>query len=418
VTEEGSLTDLRSVDRADVYKAGQLAAGLSRDGDEVVFHYDPDYLRAGGPPVASTLPLSTSSVISGAGAVPPFFAGLLPEGVRLQAVVTGTKTSPDDHLTLLMALGADMIGDVQVVPSGTAVTEPAPALVDADLAQVDLTEVFVRATSADPEQLERVALPGVQAKVSAGMISTPVNSTSGPVILKLNPAAQSRLLANENFFLDMAAAVGLPTPRHQLVTDRTGQQGLIIERFDRVRHKSGGLLRLEQEDGCQVLGIYPAAKYRVKTEDLARALADWVADGNGSRPQALLRILQLVAFSYLVGNGDLHGKNFSARRRPDGNREITPVYDVLSTQPYLNWRDPMALNLYGRADRLTRDHLLDAGFRLGLPRRAVAGELDLLCTIAPQWITRLPEIGFESRTTELLSQLMTHRLRELRGESG
>ncbi len=415
MTRRPSLTDLRAVDRADVYKAGRLAGSLERFGDDVRFSYRPEYRSDGGPPVAGTLPLSEQAVSAGAGAVPTFFAGLLPEGVRLQAVVTGTKTSPDDHLTLLMALGADAIGDVQVIPAGTALAEPTPALLDTEIGQADLTEVFVRATSADPDELERVALPGVQAKVSAAMISTPLNTAAGPVILKLNPAAQPRLLANENFFLDMAAAVGLPVPRHQLVSDRNGQEGLIIERFDRVLGRDGARLRLEQEDGCQLLDVYPAAKYRVKTEDVARALSDWVDAGGGSGSQALLRVLQLVAFSYLIGNGDLHAKNFSARRRPDGIREITPVYDVLSTQPYLQWRDPMALDLYGRANRLTRAHLLDAGARMGLSARATGSGLNRICDVAATWIERVPAIGFEPRPTELQQQLMSRRLRELRG---
>jgi HipA N-terminal domain len=48
------------------------------------------------------------------GAVPAFFVGLLPEGVRLGVVTTSTKTSADDHFTLLLAIGADTIGDVRV----------------------------------------------------------------------------------------------------------------------------------------------------------------------------------------------------------------------------------------------------------------------------------------------------------------
>jgi serine/threonine-protein kinase HipA len=73
------------------------------------------------------------------------------------------------------------------------------------------------------------------------------------------------------------------------------------------------------------------------------------------------------------------------------------------------------LNLYGRANRLTGSHLLDAGRRLGLPQRAVAIELDLLCGTAPEWIDRISDIGFDPRTTDLLSQLLARRLRELAG---
>jgi len=215
----------------------------------------------------------------------------------------------------------------------------------------------------------------------------------------------------------MAAATGLQSPPHQLMTDRRGQLGLIIKRFDRVEDRKSGLRRLEQEDGCQLLDVYPAAKYRVKTEDLVLSLGAWVDAGGGSGAQARASALQLVAFSYLIGNGDLHGKNFSGRRNPDGTREMTPVYDVLSTQPYLNWRDPMALNLYGRANRLTRSHLLDSAHQLRISDRTARNGLDRICEIAPLWIDRVDEIGFEPRPTELLHQLMSRRLLELRGEA-
>ncbi len=85
----------------------------------------------------------------------------------------------------------------------------------------------------------------------------------------------------------------------------------MVSRFDRIRGVANEPVALAQEDACQLLGVYPAAKYRLKTEDVARALATAVEDGDGSRPLALRRVLELVAFSYLIGNGDLA----SAQRR-------------------------------------------------------------------------------------------------------
>ena len=63
---------------------------------------------------------------------------------------------------------------------------------------------------------------------------------------------------------------------------------------------------------------------------------------------ALVELLKVVVFSWLIGNGDLHGKNMSIYN-PDGWWQPTPAYDLLCTQPYAGWNDPMALNLYGRA---------------------------------------------------------------------
>lgn len=111
-------SDLRYVDRAEVYKDGDLAGTLTRERNETVFRYDPRYIDADLPPVATTLPLTRSIVSLTGGALPPFFTNLLPEGVRLLGLKDRTKTSLDDEMTLLLAVGRDCVGDVAVVPEG------------------------------------------------------------------------------------------------------------------------------------------------------------------------------------------------------------------------------------------------------------------------------------------------------------
>ena len=411
-----SVADLVDVAEADVYKSGRLAGRLRRDGDDVEFAYVEEYLSTpAAPAVAVTLPRDGEPVRATAGAVPPFFAGLLPEGARLQAVTAGAHTSVDDHLTLLLVVGSDAIGDVQVLPRDAPPTDP-PALLDPDRAAAeDFSQVFARATSTDLDELDRVALPGVQVKVSAAMISTPVGTTSGPAILKLNPPGHPQLVENEHFFLGMAGACGLPVPSHRLLPDRAGRLGLLVERFDRVVTGSGPPRRLAQEDACQVLGRYPAAKYRLTLQEVAAGLARAVEAGGGSRPLALRRILETAAFSYLIGNGDLHGKNLSIRQNPSGLWEVTPVYDLLSTQPYTGWRDPMSLPMYGRANRLTRRWWLDAAQRLGLPERALARGIDRLVSAGRAHLDRLGEIGFDEPTTDRLRSLISARCDELAG---
>jgi serine/threonine-protein kinase HipA len=114
------------VKSADVFKKGVLAARLHRNSDGVIFSYDESYLATSGPAVASTLPLTPEPRITPAGAVPPFFAGLLPEGRRLSALRRSVKTSADDELSLLVAAGNDTIGDVQILPSGQVPADAAP----------------------------------------------------------------------------------------------------------------------------------------------------------------------------------------------------------------------------------------------------------------------------------------------------
>ena len=140
-------SDAKVVDRADVYKGDQLAGYLTRTSEGVSFEYCHDYIAGTNEAVASTLPVRAVPYVTGAGAVPAFFAGLLPEGARLLAVVAAVKTSPDDELSLLLAVGEDAIGDVCVVPHGSEPTAK-PRSPPAIPGEASFSELFAR--SIDP----------------------------------------------------------------------------------------------------------------------------------------------------------------------------------------------------------------------------------------------------------------------------
>ena len=75
----------------------------------------------------------------------------------------------------------------------------------------------------------------------------------------------------------------------------------------------------------------------------------------------------------------------------------------------------MALDLFGRANRLDRRHLVESGARLGLPERATIRVIDQIANRAEPWLGRLDRIGLDERSTELLRELLRTRLAELRG---
>jgi serine/threonine-protein kinase HipA len=116
--------DLRAITDADVYIDDALSGRLTRQSqDSITFDYLPAEPTADSSVRDRSVPWSLLRTAEYpqttiGGAVPPFFAGLLPEGVRLGVVTSSTKTSADDHLTLLLAVGADTIGNVRVVPAG------------------------------------------------------------------------------------------------------------------------------------------------------------------------------------------------------------------------------------------------------------------------------------------------------------
>ena len=291
---------------ADIYKRGVLAARLERHDGGTRFSYLPAYLQSGRPAVASSLPLTGEAVLSAAGAAPPYFTGLLPEGRRLNALRRTIKTSADDDLSLLIAAGGNPVGDVQIVGHGEPL-DPEEHAVEVDPRRpVDFDELLGDSGLIDP-----VALAGVQDKLSAGMISMPVASAGRRFILKLNAPEFPHVVENEFIMFRYAAKLRIPLSRVQLMRDVAGRPGLLVERFDRVPLEAGAaggpdaVQRLAVEDGAQVLKLYPADKYNVGFGTVCHALAEYCA-----APLPALRNLAIqAAFALLSGNGDLHAKN-------------------------------------------------------------------------------------------------------------
>jgi serine/threonine-protein kinase HipA len=403
------LGRLRRVDAADVYVGDVVAGELRRTPDGTVFTYRDDYLAQRGPAVATSLPLSATPVLTPAGALPPFFTGLLPEGRRLAAVRAAVKTSADDELSLLLAVGSDAIGHVRVVPHGDLptedeVTEPVLGLPS----EVSFRELLRQALGAEPDLLDRVALPGVQDKISGRMISFPVAGARGRYLLKLNPPEFPHLVENEAFFLEAARRSGLSVATAHIEVDADGEPGLLVDRFDRVEVNGGGLCRLAQEDACQVLARYPADKYRLTAEEVVAGLAA-VTDAPVVAARDLLRQL---AFAYLSGNGDAHGKNFSVLRHSNGEWRASPAYDVPTSHPYGD--TTMALTIDGKdRESITWRSFVALGDVVGVPERAVRRTLADLTTSVDRWIGDLDQLPFDQRRVHRLRRLVADRRAKL-----
>ncbi|SFT88675.1 type II toxin-antitoxin system HipA family toxin [Arthrobacter sp. ov118] len=368
---------------ADVYKAGVLAARLERHDGGTRFSYLPAYLASGGPAVASSLPLTADPVLSAAGAAPPYFTGLLPEGRRLNALRRSVKTSVDDELSLLIAAGANPVGNVQIVGHGEKL-DPDEHAVELDPG----TPVDFDALLGDSGLIDPVALAGVQDKLSAGMISMPVASAGRRYILKLNAPEFPHVVENEFAMFRYAARLRIPLSRVQLIRDVANRPGLLVERFDRVplagasglEQLSGpqaaarsphAVQRLAVEDGAQVLRLYPADKYNVGYGQVCHALAAYCA----ARLPALRNLALQAAFAWLTGNGDLHAKNVSMVQLPTGEWSIAPVYDIPSTVVYGD--KTLALTLDGKRTGISRKHFLGWAVGMGLTERAAVQVLEL-----------------------------------------
>ena len=381
---------------ADVYVNDALVAKLIRDDNSTTLRY------LGDEPIRISFAMPPGSdVTSPAGSIPPFFAGLLPEGFRLTALLRGAKLSTDDHFGLLLAVGADCIGDVSVVAEGESLPAISSTPRDLDVSQVSWDELVADRLGPDSRDLDRVGIAGVQPKVSATDMITVFDPFA---ILKFSPADLPRLAENEAFFMDMARSCGLATSRTKLFHDRDGRAALLVARFD--RHKQRRHYRkVHVEDSCQFLGRYPADKY-----DLTyNAIADGIARFASAPPVAVLELVELIAFSSLIGNGDLHAKNISLWRRPGTEIVgLSPIYDLVSTIAYRG-NDRMALAIDGRDDGIRRRDLVDFAVRHDVGTRALNRRLDRMCDNAPAFADRVDEIGYDERISERLRRELLRR---------
>lgn len=402
------------VEAADVFCDEDRAGVLRRTERGSRFTYEPGFLdrcRARGWGLGFRVPVQPVVETVGVN-LHTFFAGLLPEGVRLVALERAVKTSADDLLSLLLAAGTEAVGDVRVLAPGE--TQPGPPSLDlGGLAEVSFEEVL-RASLDYPRRGERRLFPGVQPKVSAAMVTLPVRVRRGAqveALLKLEPRELPHLVENEAFFMDMARACGLEVAHTALVRDRDGVPGLLVSRFDR-QPSAARPHRLHCEDGCQLLDRYPADKYRLSFQDVAEAVGRFATSPSLELP----RLLRLLAFSYLIANGDLHARNVSLLVDASGVVRLAPAYDLLTTLPYGDRR--LALKVLGRDDNLKRSHFLELAGLWGAPRGVVTSVLDELCDCAAPFLGRLDVLGFERRRTADLTRVLTKRRNELTRAAG
>ncbi|MGX9143489.1 type II toxin-antitoxin system HipA family toxin [Mesorhizobium sp. 128a] len=345
--------------------------------------FEQDYRASGGFPILSLSFRSASGELRKdpkplAGILPAFFTNLLPEGKLREAMEKyhqGNIRRRNDF-DLLAVLGADMSGAVQVIPSDGPVLNDLPKA--------------------------RFSLAGMQMKLSvtkkgeSGVFTLPMDGELGLYIAKFPPLAVPGVSENEFANLALAAAIGMDVPDRELV-DRSHLQNipeelnthsggplLLVRRFDR----GADAQRIHIEDFAQVFCVHPSRKYDgAAFHQIAATLNDAVSC------DAALEFVRRLALAALTGNGDMHLKNWSLIYPGDGDRpRLAPIYDVLSTVPYIP-TDGMALSL-GRErafKALTASRWQAFANRARLPESAVLKAVVETVALVNQHWWRLPE---------------------------
>ena len=366
--------DIKHINELQVFRGNHKAGSLKRTESGCQFHFDEAFLKNQNfDELTYRLKKQTNSLTYHGVNLPPFFAGLLPEGLRLKALVQNLKTSEDDLFSLLAASGERVIGDIYVCsqhrPHQTSDTINAK--------EIDFYQLFEDSLKYGALTKTEDSFAGVQEKLSASMISFPVSfaKKNKSYILKLNPADKPNLIHNELQCLRLADKCGLTVNPATIVQDKKKNPGLLIESFDRKATDDGSFQMVHQEDACQFLNRFPADKYRLSFAEICTGIQELAT----APLIELLKAIQLYAFSYLIGNGDLHAKNISLQTDPNlGRVQITPAYDLICTFLYKD--ESMALKMDGRDKQFKRKNFLHFGQRYDLQEKAIHTMLDRLLT--------------------------------------
>jgi serine/threonine-protein kinase HipA len=200
----------------------------------------------------------------------------------------------------------------------------------------------------------KMSIQGLQLKLSAVLRISEgqfeVVDRSGQFILKPQSADFLELPENEDLTMRLAATVRIEVPVHGLVRSVDQSLTYFIKRFDR-----DGRSRIPQEDFAQLSGASRDTKYDSSMEKVAGVIDRFCTFPAIER----VKLVERTLFSFLVGNEDMHLKNFSLVTR-DGKVELAPAYDFLNTTIALkNAKEELALPLNGKKSRLTRRDVLE-----------------------------------------------------------
>ena len=262
----------------------------------------------------------------------PFFSNLLPEETMRNYLAERAGVNPAREFFLLWVLGQDLAGAITVEPADGEALPPNVHQGIEDKTKIDAPMRF--------------SLAGVQLKFSAvqqanGGLTIPATGKGGSWIVKLPSSRFDAVPENEYSMMELARLLGMDVPETQLLSinqianipDGIGKfgdafknaQAFVIKRFDRAGEQA-----VHIEDFAQVFGVYPQDKYKkASMRNIAQVI------GIEGQDEDIAEFTRRLVFNTLIGNADMHLKNWSVIYKDKRTASIAPAYDFVSTIPYI-----------------------------------------------------------------------------------
>jgi serine/threonine-protein kinase HipA len=254
------------------------------------------------------------------------------------------------------------------------------------------------------------AVTGVQAKLSLHISGNnregikrkfTIAGLWGGYILKPPSARYPQLPEVEDLTMHLAAVARIKTAPHSLVRLQSGNLAYVTKRIDRHNKR-----KLAMEDMCQLTEKLTEDKYQGSYEQIGKTILKYSATPGLD----VVNFWELVIFSFITGNADMHLKNFSLLEQPGLGMTLSPAYDLVNTA-LVNPEDEeeMALTLNGRKKKLKKSDFVSAMNSSKVEEKQQLNIFAKLDRALPKWLDLIDQSFLSEEFKERYKSIIQQR---------
>lgn len=262
----------------------------------------------------------------------------------------------------------------------------------------------------------RTTVTGVQAKLSMDLEHdntgrpqrlTIVGVMGGRYILKPQAEQFEHLPEVEDLTMHLAEIAGIATVPHSLIRFDDGELNYITRRIDRTNVGR----KLPMEDMCQLSGKLTEQKYQGSHEMITLLIKKY-----STAPMLdIVNYWQQVVFSWIVGNADMHLKNFSLIGDGKGLYSLAPTYDQVSTKLVMpEDTDELALPVNGFQKKILPMDLVQAMENTGVSNKVIERILKHFTLVTDKWNKYIDASFISESQKQTYKKIITKHIDQLK----
>lgn len=259
---------------------------------------------------------------------------------------------------------------------------------------------------------EQTSLTGVQPKLSLhlnkheGSQRLTIVGLWGGFIMKPQTESYPQLPEVEDLTMHLAEVAKIDVVPHTLMRMADDSLCYVTRRIDRTSKDE----KIAMEDFCQLTERQTEYKYKSSYEAIGKTILRY-----SSVPKMdLTNFMEVLLFSWIVGNNDMHLKNFSLYDPKEGKPRLTPAYDMLNAA-IVNPQDKeeLALTLNGKKSKIKADDFIKATSALGLPENIMSNLFAKYKALKEKFVTCIMDSFLSLDLKEAYVELISRRIDKL-----